>query len=481
MRQFLHTPDSAFAGLKQRATGRCVLFRSQELPPSSQPDHADVGIEIESETGRALLHVQKGAHYSGSSEEVAGWLQEGTRTFPTFASLVDWIRGPLRQAFVGSAATAGQGPGSSATTIRETRHPESLTDLSSVREQIRKDESPAYIDETELALRLCERVRGQDDAVNALAASVARHCARLQPRRPAVLFAVGPTGVGKTRSAEVLANELTALTADANPYQYLRLDMSEYQEQHRVSQLIGSPQGYIGHGEGSQLIDLLASNPRCIILFDEIEKAHPAILRVLMNAMDAGRISSACKTGGGHEIDCRHAIFIFTSNLDARTILSELESRSGFGKRAVEDEVCRRRLQASGIAPEIVGRIGRFLVYRPLLAEIRAEIMAGAVAEVAAEYGVTLSYVDPSVIVELMKSAGGGNFGMRPGQFLIDELLGTAFSKAAKRGHKLCRVIGPPFRCIPERQSTSKPRPIPEETTPIDPSEWIFPQNPTVN
>src|SRR5205807_2293117 len=104
-----------------------------------------------------------------------------------------------------------------------------------------------------------------------------------------VVFAVGPSGVGKTRTAEAMAQVLREVDEDNEAYQFLRLDMTEYQEAHRVSQLIGAPQGYIGHGEGSQLIDALRANRRTIVLFDEIEKAHPAILRVLMNAMDAGR------------------------------------------------------------------------------------------------------------------------------------------------------------------------------------------------
>ena len=101
---------------------------------------------------------------------------------------------------------------------------------------------------------------------------------------------------GKTKTVEVLAEILSELHSDGE-YQYLRLDMSEYQEAHRVSQLIGAPQGYVGHGESSQLLDALRSSSKTIVLFDEIEKAHPAILKVLMNAMDAGRLSSASGTG----------------------------------------------------------------------------------------------------------------------------------------------------------------------------------------
>jgi ATP-dependent Clp protease ATP-binding subunit ClpC len=268
--------------------------------------------------------------------------------------------------------------------------------------------------------------------------------------RPAVVFAVGPTGVGKTRAAEVLPSVLQGLGCGDSGYQFLRLDMSEYQESYRVSQLIGAPQGYIGHGEGSQLLDALCANPRTIVLFDEIEKAHPSIVRVLMNAMDAGRLSTAARSHGGRQVDCRHSIFIFTSNLDSREILGELEARRAFGDRSVEDEVCRRRLAAGGIPPEIVGRIGRFLVFRPLSSAIRAEIVALAVAEVAQEYGLDVAHVAPGVVAHLMQKTRSQNFGVRPERYLIDEELGEAFVDASQRDcTRPVEVVGPPFECRP--------------------------------
>jgi len=274
---------------------------------------------------------------------------------------------------------------------------------------------------------------------------VTRHCARTKPSRPAVLFAVGPSGVGKTHTAESLAKVLSDLPQDDAGYQYLRLDMTEYQEAHRVSQLLGSPQGYVGHGEGSQLTDALRANPRTIVLFDEIEKAHPSILKVLMNAMDAGRLSTASRTGTGHEIDCTKSIFMFTSNLDAKAILDELNAKGSDIERKAIDEVCRRRLKASGIAPEIIGRIGRFLVYQPLSQEVRAEIITVSIADVASEYGVAISFVDPDVMVSFLERSGGGDFGIRPEKYLIDDELGGLFAEASKNGVKNIRIVGPPY------------------------------------
>lgn len=489
MKQFIQSRPESLQQLGNRARNTCIRYRSQELPPGSDPSAADVGFEIDPQSNRASLHVQRGVLYAGSNVEIAEWYQSGSKIFSNFDELVRWLHGPLKMAF-----SEGICPGVSSNPVAEPdRHQrptsQSLTNLPAVMAGVQESQSPDYIDEESLRSELLGSIRGQDHSIRSLASVVARHCARRHPKRPAVLFAVGPSGVGKTRSAEVLAEALSVLDSDSVGYQFLRLDMSEYQEAHRVSQLIGSPQGYLGHGEGSQLLDTLSANPKCIVLFDEIEKAHPAILKVLMNAMDAGRLSSASKESGSHEVDCRQAIFLFTSNLDAKAIIGELEARQGFGNKSIEDEVCRRRMQASGIPTEIVGRIGRFLVFRPLDARTRAEIMAGTIVDVAAEYGICVTYVEPDVIVELMKTCRSDGFGMRPGQFMIDEALGDAFVQAAKSGSRNFRVVGSPYNCVPVIEPNDSPSPplqvdsITDSTTQPEDTSSLFPsinnQHPT--
>ncbi|MBK7670563.1 MAG: ATP-dependent Clp protease ATP-binding subunit [bacterium] len=444
MRQFLTSNDLVYRDLEERCRTACIRFRNQELPRGCRPDHADIGFEVTSNPPAARLYVTRGVQYDGADAELGNWLRAGVLEFADFAMLRSWISGPLSDAFEASdvRTPAATVPQPSTPTAAE------LTDMDAVHEGLRKIHNPLYLDENLLVDRLSKRVLGQDDALKGLAAVMVRHLARRHPARPAVVFAVGPSGVGKTRTAEVTAQVLREFNDDNNAYQFLRLDMTEYQEAHRVSQLIGAPQGYIGHGDGSQLADALRANPRTIVLFDEIEKAHPAILRVLVNAMDAGRLSTADNSSQGREIDCRMAVFMFTSNLDAKAILEELETRDAFGNRAIEDDVCRRRLHAGGIAPEIVGRIGRFLVFRPLSDATRAEIVAMAITEVASEYGVEVDYVEADVIVELMQRTRSQNFGVRPEKFLIDDLLGGAFAAAAQLNAKgSFTVAGPPFEC----------------------------------
>ncbi len=443
MRQFISGSEPAYTALENRARTACIRFQGEDMPPGCSPHVADVGFEVDRATGAAKLYVTTGINYRGNDPAVREWLTAGVKQFRSFTNLRRWIQETLGRAFNGMAAN-GTEPNAAET--RDRAAP--ITDMSAIHGAIRDLYRPLYLDEDKLFARLRERVLGQDAALKGLAAVMQRHCARRSPSRPAVLFAVGPSGVGKTRTADVLAQVLREFDSQNNGYQFLRLDMTEYQEAHRVSQLIGAPQGYVGHGEGSQLIDALRANPKTIVLFDEIEKAHPAILRVLMNAMDAGRLSTASHAGSGREVDCRHAIFMFTSNLDAKSILDELESREAFGERSIEDEVCRRRLHAAGIPPEIIGRIGRFLVYRPLSPDTRAEIMAMAIAEVGQEYGLNVAYVEPSVIIDLMQKTRSTAFGVRPERYMIDDCLGGVFATAAETNVSgPVRVAGPPFEC----------------------------------
>ncbi|MFH0957972.1 MAG: AAA family ATPase, partial [Pseudomonadota bacterium] len=354
MRQLIMIDDVAFRDLEKRAKSACICFRNREMPPKYNPNRADVGFEIDINSGLVSLYVTRGITYGGNDPAVRTWLRDGVKIFNSFADLKAWLQGSFRESFNIESGTSVVLPDAS-----------QLTDLIAVQEALRNTDHSLYLDETTLFDRLREKVLGQDSALRALTSVIVRHCARRLPARPAVVFAVGPSGVGKTRSIEVLAEVLRDINQENQGYQFLRLDMSEYQEAHRVSQLLGAPPGYIGHGHGSQLIDALRANPETIVLFDEIEKAHPAILRTLMNAMDAGRLSSASRAEGEHEVNCKRSVFTFTSNVDANSIIDELETRNAFGNSMVEDDVCRRRLHASGIPAEIVGRIGRFLVYRP--------------------------------------------------------------------------------------------------------------------
>ncbi|MBE7559504.1 ATP-dependent Clp protease ATP-binding subunit [bacterium] len=461
----LSIPTKNALANEYRARGYAVL-PAIELPSSFDPPETDVVLLDCRET--CEVHIGVNTTYTGTCpiwQEIQNRPEGPGRT--RFATSVqgDFFSGvaALRR-LLDEAQRAEQSAGvPHATTIdaapavdlrhgmvngTSASHP--LTDMSAVREAIRDSDAPLYFDGDELFNLLRVRVLGQEHALRSLAGVLARHSARRHATRPAVVFATGPSGVGKTHTAEVLPSVLRRPDNEEQVYQYLRLDMNEYQESHRVSQLIGAPQGYVGHGEGAQLVNALRANPRTIVLFDEIEKAHPAILQVLMNAMDAGRLSTAAASDHEHTVDCRQSIFMFTSNVGSAQILDELESRKAFGQRPVEDEICRRRLRAGGLASEIIGRIGRFLVYRPLDLATRAEIVAMEIAEVAEEYGLKVEHVAPEVVVSLMHPTGSDHFGVRPNRYLIDEALGLVFAeKARQHPSGPVEIVGPPYQCRP--------------------------------
>ncbi|MCX6924339.1 MAG: AAA family ATPase [Verrucomicrobia bacterium] len=453
MNQFIEGTDADFEGLGIRAIGRCIRYRSQAMPPGCNPTHAHVGFEVNPLNDKAILYVERGVEYSGTCEAVHEWLRTGERRFASFDELRIWIQKDLAGAY-------GQPPAPAARTAGP------LTDFGAVSVSLNPKRA-AYLDETEVFNRLARRVRGQDAALHSLVGQTCRHLAKPNPTRPAVFFAVGETGVRKTHSAQNLAQVLSEMGNDRAHCGFVRLDMAEYQEGNRISQLTGAPQGYIGFGEGSQLVDALRANPKTVVLFDEIEKAHPSILRFLMGMMDAGRLSTAAKANGSREIDCRSALIIFTSNAEATGIINELEQRNAFGQADVEDEVCRRRLKAAGISPEIVGRIGRFLVFRSLSAEARAEIVTLAVADVAREYGLEVQRIEPAVVVSILESIRSQGFGVRPERYQIDELLGGKLAQLAATGVRSPIVVkGPPFECVPLTDQANAPQSAVPPTTP---------------
>merc|ERR1712048_634770 len=203
---------------------------------------------------------------------------------------------------------------------------------------------------------LQERVIGQDEAADAVARAVLVSAAGLKSRnRPtgSFLFA-GPTGVGKTEMAKALAAELFDSES-----KMIRIDMSEYMEKHAVSRLIGAPPGYVGHEEGGQLTEALRRNPYSVVLFDELEKAHPDVLNVLLQVLDDGRITdsqSRC-------VDCSNAVFIMTSNMGQEPLLAVARD-GGHGVEAAK-QLCLSTIRAS-LRPELLNRLDDIIIFNPL-------------------------------------------------------------------------------------------------------------------
>lgn len=438
MLRFIDGPQAAWDDLARRARRACVVFADCQLPPGCVPPRARVGFEI-NPSGQAILLVDRDVvDYCGPSNDVRAWLRAGQKRFPGVEGLQAWIQDELGALYQRGASA----PPTSIAPVR--RQPGELTDLDAIASTTTAH-AAAVLEETELLRELKTWVYGQDKALKTLARRVSRHVGRTQPRRPATLFAIGPTGVGKTRTAEALAESLGELL-DGRWSCIVRLNMNEYQERHRVSQLLGAPPSYVGYGDGTHLIDQLATQPESIVLFDEIEKAHRDVLITLMSAMDTGELSSPAPTARGRVIDCRHAIFFFTSNIDATNVIAQT------GAAASVDAICRRQLMTDGILPELVGRISAFLVFRPLSARARAEIATAALARVAAEYGLTVERIDPEIVSSIVNRPYD-ELGARPDEYYIDDMLGAVFARYAATGgnHAIFLVANPESACVPAR------------------------------
>lgn len=294
--------------------------------------------------------------------------------------------------------------------------------------------------ESERLLRLEEilhnRVIGQEEAVKSIARAVRRSRVGLKdPKRPIGSFIfLGPTGVGKTELSKALAE---AMFGDEN--NMIRIDMSEYMEKHTVSRLIGSPPGYVGYDEGGQLTEKVRRNPYSVVLFDEIEKAHPDVFNILLQILEDGRLTD----GKGKTVDFKNTIIIMTSNVGATTIRkqktlgfatyseSEAENEYEKMKENVMDELKR------SFRPEFLNRIDDIIVFHQLAeGDLRhiVKLMLKTVADRIKEQGIQLEF-DESAEVLLAKQGVDITYGARPLRRAITKAVEDKLSEEILKGN----------------------------------------------
>jgi ATP-dependent Clp protease ATP-binding subunit ClpB len=259
--------------------------------------------------------------------------------------------------------------------------------------------------------RLSQRVIGQDEALTAVANAVRRARAGLQdPHRPIGSFIfLGPTGVGKTETARALAEFLFD-----DERAMVRLDMSEYMEKHAVARMIGAPPGYIGYEEGGQLTESVRRRPYAVILFDEIEKAHPDVFNVLLQILDDGRLTDA----KGRTVDFKNTVLIMTSNLGSREI------QAAQGDEAQVREAVLQELQVN-FKPEFLNRIDDIVIFGQLSRkeiEKIIDVQLERLRATLAERGMALELDDSAR--ELLASEGyDPHYGARPLKRAIQTLI----------------------------------------------------------
>jgi ATP-dependent Clp protease ATP-binding subunit ClpB len=272
--------------------------------------------------------------------------------------------------------------------------------------------------------RLRLRVVGQDEALRVVANAVRRSRAGLSdPKRPIGSFLfLGPTGVGKTELARALAEFLFD-----DERAMLRIDMSEYMEKHSVARLIGSPPGYVGYDEGGQLTEAVRRRPYSVILFDEIEKAHPDVFNILLQILDDGRLTD----GKGRTVDFRNAVIIMTSNI-ASQVIHQAIGQEGLssvdGKGRTVSENLRRQIQASLLQhfrPEFINRVDEIVIFNPLgKSEIEKiiELQLQNLERILAERKIAIELTDKAREL-LFREGYDTQFGARPLKRAIQRLI----------------------------------------------------------
>ena len=278
---------------------------------------------------------------------------------------------------------------------------------------------------------LHRRVIGQDEAITAVSDAVRRSRAGLQdPKRPIASFIfMGTTGVGKTELAKALAEYLF------NDEQMMtRIDMSEYQEKFSVSRLIGAPPGYVGYDEGGQLTEAVRRKPYSVVLFDEIEKAHPDVFNILLQVLDDGRLTD----NKGRVVNFKNTIIIMTSNLGSQYIQSEFEKMTDENRDEVIENTKHTVMDMlkKTIRPEFLNRIDETIMFLPLTKKEIADVVSlqiGAVQKMLAEQDVTLN-VTPEAINFLADVGFDPEFGARPVKRAIQRYVLNDLSKKLLSG-----------------------------------------------
>ena len=273
---------------------------------------------------------------------------------------------------------------------------------------------------------LHKRVVGQDEAVQAVTEAIQRSRAGIQdPNRPIGSFLfLGPTGVGKTELAKALAQ---ALFDDEN--NMVRIDMSEYMEKYSVSRLIGAPPGYVGYEEGGQLTEAVRRKPYSVVLFDEVEKAHPDVFNVLLQVLDDGRITDS----QGRTVDFKNTILILTSNLGSEYILNGINA-DGTIEESAKEQV--RTLLRRTFRPEFLNRLDEIVFYKPLTKENVTKIIDLQIAKLndrLADQQIRCE-LTPAAKAAIVDAAYDPQYGARPLRRYVQHTVETMLSKRLLRG-----------------------------------------------
>lgn len=375
---------SGYALLKQRVdacarVGRSYEFAACRLPAHCWPAQAQLGFwRLE---GDYLLYFRPGVSYGGASPRLRDFFQRGSvQRFSGFQAMVDCLRDLDR-------------------------------DLAGL------DAAPADALFSRLRQELQGRVLGQDQAVEAAAFKLWVHLCKREPLRPLSLIFYGPTGVGKSELGKAIAPALNRCLGEER-YQLVWTELNTFTQAHSVYRLTGAPPGYVGYDD-APVLEAVRRSPYSVFMFDELDKAHPEVLKVFMSILDEGRCTARKEDEtGSRELDFRQCVFLFTTNTDLSAPAARrlgfappaqrsapppfcdapLPGPAGLARRLFQaDESARQALIRSGVLGEIASRFGGLIGFRPMTEQDRRLITARQITALGREFGLEIVHISPAI------------------------------------------------------------------------------------
>ncbi|MDR3323998.1 MAG: AAA family ATPase, partial [Zoogloeaceae bacterium] len=417
------SPRAEYLFQRAKEENACLAFNDFELPPDCAP--AATRVAFDWRDGRRLLLIDS-ARYPGDNPAFREFAQTGqfcADSTEAMTRFFEQIRPAFRETCVHNApreppAQTPAQPPASPPTVRPSRP----FDPSQIQIPTPTEQANPF-DRASFHADLSAEVVGQPRAVDGITGVIETHIAKRKPARPAAALFAGPSGTGKTKLACEVAIQLAKHTGQ--DWGFLRIDLNQLAAEHDVSRLIGSPPGYIGHEE-TPLFAPLLENPKQVVLFDEMEKAHPKVMQVLMNAMGSGRLEAArVARDGAHEFDFTQSILIFTSNLPF-----SVEHIDGLSQAEIT-KACRAQLSET-MLPEIANRFTEILLFTELSDSAKVEIIGLSIVRLGAQYELTVCHISTELLQDTVNQILTGS-GARDVEYAVEALFGAAFAAFADK------------------------------------------------